>query len=122
MEYLIALLFLTAMEIVLGIDNIVFIAILTSRLPHHLQASARRIGLTLAMGMRILLLFTLKWILGLEDPIFHLSDLGLSGEWLGEEVNDISVRDLSGEPEPYVELAQPLWKVVEARKPAASSG
>ena len=97
MEYLIALLFLTAMEIVLGIDNIVFIAILTGRLPTNQQASARRIGLGLAMGMRILLLLTLSWILGMSDPIFHLSDLGIPESWFSEameEVNDVSVRDL----------------------------
>jgi predicted tellurium resistance membrane protein TerC len=94
MEYLVALVFLTAMEIVLGIDNIVFIAILTGRLPPQQQPSARRLGLTLAMGMRILLLLMLRWILGLEDPIFHLSDLGLPESWLAEEINDVSVRDL----------------------------
>jgi predicted tellurium resistance membrane protein TerC len=94
MEYLVALLFLTAMEIVLGIDNIVFITILSGRLPEHQQPSARRVGLTLAMGMRILLLLTLKWILGLEDPIFHFSDIGVPESWLSEEINDVSVRDL----------------------------
>ncbi|MFV1968462.1 MAG: TerC family protein [Pirellulaceae bacterium] len=94
MEYLVALLFLTAMEIVLGIDNIVFIAILTGRLPKHLQPRARRIGMTLAMGMRILLLLTLNWILGMGDAIFHLTDIGVPEAWLAEEVNAVSVRDL----------------------------
>ena len=59
MEYVIALVALSAMEIVLGIDNIVFIAILTSRLPMERQKSARRLGLALALVMRILLLLSI---------------------------------------------------------------
>lgn len=91
---LIALVALTAMEIVLGIDNIVFIAILTSRLPKSQQPSARRLGLGLAMVTRILLLFSLKWILQLDDPVFHLSDLGIPASWFAEEANAVSVRDI----------------------------
>jgi len=94
MEYLIALVFLTAMEIVLGIDNIVFIAILTGRLREQQQPSARRIGLTLAMVMRIMLLMLLGWILGMEESIFHLSDLSIPESWISEEVNAVSIRDL----------------------------
>jgi predicted tellurium resistance membrane protein TerC len=96
MESAIALVALTAMEIVLGIDNVVFIAILTGRLPEHQRPLARRLGLGLAMGMRILLLLTLSWILGLKQPIFHWSDLGVLSELLHrhEEVNDVSWRDI----------------------------
>lgn len=72
---LIALLALTMMEIVLGIDNIVFIAIITGRLPKEKRSSARRIGLFLAMGMRILLLLAIGWLMGLESSLFLLSDL-----------------------------------------------
>jgi predicted tellurium resistance membrane protein TerC len=92
----IALLALTAMEIVLGIDNIVFISILTARLHESQQRSARLWGLGLAMGMRILLLLLITWIMGLTEPIFHLAQLGIAADWLGghEEVNDISVKDL----------------------------
>lgn len=94
MEWLIALIALTAMEIVLGIDNIVFIAILTGRLPKERQVAARRLGLTLAMVTRILLLLTLTWILGLTKPLFTLSDLGLPAKWFGEEALEVSLRDL----------------------------
>ena len=78
-ENLIALLTLTAMEIVLGIDNIVFLAILTGKLPEHQQSKARRIGLFLAMLMRILLLFTLTWIMRLTQPLFSVLGHAVSG-------------------------------------------
>lgn len=99
-EHAIALVALTVMEIVLGIDNIVFIAILTGRLPPAQQALGRRLGLILALAMRVLLLFTLSWIMGLKDPILTLESLlsraGWTPEWLTahHEVNEISVRDL----------------------------
>src|SRR4028118_1127535 len=69
-EIWIALLTLTALEIVLGIDNIIFISILTGKLPEERQALARRVGLGLAMGMRILLLLSLSWVIGLTAPLF----------------------------------------------------
>ena len=62
MEYVIALVALTAMEIVLGIDNIVFIAVLVGRLPESQRAKARQLGLMLALVTRILLLLTISWI------------------------------------------------------------
>ncbi len=67
-----ALLTLTVLEIVLGIDNIVFLAILTGRLPENQQAKARRVGLLLAMGMRILLLIGIAWIMRLTAPLFTI--------------------------------------------------
>ena len=73
---------LTVLEIVLGIDNIVFISILADRLPQRQQARARLVGLGLAMLTRILLLFSLTWVIGLTAPLFSV---------LGEE---ISGRDL----------------------------
>ncbi|HEX9594364.1 MAG TPA: TerC family protein [bacterium] len=94
MEYVIALIALTAMEIVLGIDNIVFIAILTSRLPVAQQPRARRLGLGLAMATRILLLLTLSVMLRLTGPLFHLSTLGLPAAWLDEAVDAVSGKDL----------------------------
>jgi len=69
-ESLAALLTLTALEIVLGIDNIVFIAITTSRLPLRIQPRARRLGLLGAMVTRILLLLCIKWIMGLTAELF----------------------------------------------------
>ena len=79
LENLAALLALTGLEIVLGIDNIVFIALVTSRLPLKNQASARRWGLLLAMGTRILLLLTLKWTMSLVGPLFSLWNHAFSG-------------------------------------------
>jgi len=71
-DSLIALVTLTAMEIVLGIDNVVFLAILVGRLPTSQQAFARRLGLTLALGMRIGLLLMISWIMGLTAPLFSV--------------------------------------------------
>ncbi|MEZ6126219.1 MAG: hypothetical protein R3C49_24090 [Planctomycetaceae bacterium] len=101
MEAVAALLALTLMEIVLGIDNIIFITILTDRLPEDQQPKARQLGLLLAMAMRIGLLFVISWLIHLTTPWFHLTSLGISeglltglaGEhW--EEANGVSGRDL----------------------------
>ena len=70
------LLTLIVLEIVLGIDNLVFIAILSNKLPVHQQQKARRIGLSLALGMRIGLLLLIGWIVTLQTPLF---DLGIRG-------------------------------------------
>ena len=78
-EIWISLLTLTVLEIVLGIDNIVFISVLTSRLPREQQARGRRIGLGLALIMRILLLLTLSWVIGLTAPLFTLVGMEFSG-------------------------------------------
>jgi predicted tellurium resistance membrane protein TerC len=71
-----ALLTLVVLEVVLGIDNLVFIAILSNKLPLHQQATARRVGLALALIMRIALLMVIGWIVTLQAPLF---DLGLEG-------------------------------------------
>jgi predicted tellurium resistance membrane protein TerC len=81
-EAWIALLTLTVLEIVLGIDNVIFISILAGKLPREQQGTARTVGLGLAMLMRIVLLFSLTWIMRLTAPLFTV---------LGEE---ISGRDL----------------------------
>jgi predicted tellurium resistance membrane protein TerC len=78
----IALLTLTGIEIVLGIDNIIFISILTSRLPEGQQAAARTVGMVLAMVMRLLLLFFLTWMMGLTKPLFTV----LGGEISGRDL------------------------------------
>jgi predicted tellurium resistance membrane protein TerC len=75
----IALLTLTALEIVLGIDNIVFISILASRLPTESQNRARQWGLALAMLMRVLLLLSLSWIMGLTRSLFSIADVDVTG-------------------------------------------
>ena len=81
-ETWVALVTLTVLEIVLGIDNVIFISILVGRLPEAQRERARVIGLGLAMGMRILLLLTISWIIGLTAAAFTLLD------------NDFSWRDL----------------------------
>ena len=68
---------LTLLEIVLGVDNIIFVSIISSKLPHAEQKKARNIGLIMAMAIRIALLFVLGWILGLQTDIFNLQDIGL---------------------------------------------
>ena len=75
----VALATLTLLEIVLGIDNIVFIAILASRLPVEKQALAYRLGLLGAMVTRIALLMTINWVMQLTDPFFELFDHSFSG-------------------------------------------
>jgi predicted tellurium resistance membrane protein TerC len=75
----IALATLTALEIVLGIDNIIFISILVGRLPEARRDAARRLGLTLAMGTRIALLLSLAWIMRLTEPFFTVLGQGISG-------------------------------------------
>jgi predicted tellurium resistance membrane protein TerC len=70
---------LTALEVVLGIDNIVFISILSSKLPPAQQPRARRLGLGAAMLTRILLLFSIVWVMSLSRPLFDLFELAISG-------------------------------------------
>jgi predicted tellurium resistance membrane protein TerC len=78
-ESLVALLTLVLLEIVLGIDNVIFIAILSGKLPHNQQARARSTGIGLAVFARIALLFSITWIMRLTHPLFTLFDHGLSG-------------------------------------------
>lgn len=93
-EALISLLTLTVLEIVLGIDNIVFISILSGKLPLEQQKKARQWGLALAMITRVILLFSLSWVMSLTAQLFNLSNIiGLdSAEWI--QKLSISGRDL----------------------------
>jgi len=97
-DWLAPLLTLTVMEIILGIDNIIFLAIIVGKLPADQQAKARRLGLSLALGMRVLLLLVLSTIMRLQDTsLFHLSNLPFIKEsWFEgkEKMNSISWRDL----------------------------
>jgi predicted tellurium resistance membrane protein TerC len=88
---LLGLVTLTAMEIVLGLDNVVFLAIVAGRLPVEQQPKARRIGLAAALGTRLLLLFTLTFLLGLTEPIFTFPDLPLLHDL---EAREVSWRDI----------------------------
>jgi len=90
LETWIALATLTFLEIVLGVDNIIFISILSGKLPEGQQLRARRLGLLGAMLTRVLLLFSLAWIIKLSRPLFTALGHGVTGreeylEKLGEE-------------------------------------
>jgi predicted tellurium resistance membrane protein TerC len=98
---IIALVALTAMEIVLGIDNIVFISIAAARLPAEQQQRARQIGLLTAMLLRIALLFGISWVVQAKHPLFEFTQLPLPADlaaWLADEhrqeINQVSIRDL----------------------------
>lgn len=75
----IAFLTLTVLELVLGIDNVIFISILSGKLPTEQQPRARFIGLTLALVMRVLLLLSLSWVIGLTEPLFRVFGQEVSG-------------------------------------------
>jgi len=77
-DTLFSLITLTFLEIVLGVDNLIFISIASSRLPLHKQKMARRIGLLFALGTRLLLLASVVWIVGLKHPLFTLFGLDFS--------------------------------------------
>src|SRR5262249_13634360 len=79
LDNLIALVTLAALEIVLGVDNIVFISILTGKLPEARRPLARRLGLLVALGTRILLLVGLSWVMSLTATLFSIAGHGVSG-------------------------------------------
>lgn len=87
---LVGLLTLTAMEIILGVDNVIFLAIVVARAPKEQQSKARKFGLAAALGTRILLLLSLSWILGLAAPVFTLPTFGV----LDLEAREVSWRDI----------------------------
>ncbi len=83
-EVWVSLLTLTFLEIVLGVDNIIFLSIISAKLPPEEQPKARNVGLILAMLLRILLLFALVWIIGMKAPLFHVNLPGLHGDVTGQ--------------------------------------
>lgn len=94
-DALFSLFTLTLMEIILGIDNIVFISIVAGKLPEDQQPKARNLGLMLALAFRIALLLSINWIVQLKDPVFNLGDV--FGLPLSEHLHhsfDLSWRDL----------------------------
>ncbi len=96
MTWVAPLVTLTLMEIVLGIDNIVFLSILVAALPEERKRSARFLGLGLAIGARIGLLLGIKWVMGLETALFHWSSLGWVPEgWIeSHHVDTVTGKDL----------------------------
>ena len=75
-----ALVTLLALEVVLGVDNVIFISILASKLPTEDQDRARRVGLLVAGGMRVLLLLSVGWIISLKKELFAVGTIGFSGK------------------------------------------
>lgn len=84
-----ALVTLTVLEIILGVDNIIFISIVSNKLPEHQQPKARLIGLLLAMVFRIILLLTISWIIQLTNPIFTIPFIKDEGQPLGISWKDL---------------------------------
>ncbi len=96
MTWIAPLLTLTAMEIVLGIDNILFLSILVAGLPVDMRTRARAIGLSLALGARVALLLGIRWVMTLDKPLFHWSSMGFIPEaWVkARTVDAVTGRDL----------------------------
>jgi predicted tellurium resistance membrane protein TerC len=96
MDWVLPLLTLTLMEVVLGIDNIIFLSILVAALPPERQKRARFIGLALALGARMGLLLGIKWVMGLSTAIFHWSSIGwMPDGWVeSHHVDSVTGRDL----------------------------
>lgn len=121
-EAWISLLTLSLLEIVLGIDNIVFISIVAARLPKERQDEARKIGLGLALGLRIGLLSIISWIAGLTEPLFTVFSLDISGRDLVLIIGGLFLmakstmeihEKLEGEPEEKVSKVYPsFWGVI----------
>lgn len=88
---LLGLLTLTAMEIILGVDNVIFLAIIAAKLPEEQRPRARRIGLLAALGTRLVLLFSLSFLLGLTTPVFTLPTFGILQD---VEAREVSWRDI----------------------------
>jgi predicted tellurium resistance membrane protein TerC len=77
-ELLLSFITLSFLEIILGIDNLVFIALVVSNLPQHFRNKARYIGISLALIMRVIMLFTLSWVIGMTEPLFTIIGFGFS--------------------------------------------
>jgi len=129
----IAFAMLTALEIVLGVDNIIFISILVGRLPAHQRDLGRRLGLGFAMATRLLLLFSLSWVMSLNNDLFSVAGQGISGRDLvlllgglfllykasHEIFVEVEARELDGAPGTAAETltakeasAKLLWGIV----------
>ena len=92
-EWVIALATLTAMEIVLGVDNVIFLAIIVGRLPKAAQNRIRWIGIGLAAGMRVLLILSITWIMSLTTPIYSWTSLGIPESWLKPDPANVAIED-----------------------------
>lgn len=123
-ESITALITLTAMETVLGIDNIIFIAILVGRLPEAQQAKTRNIGISLALLIRVALLFSISWIMTLKEPLFSVMGHSFSGRdlillggglfLLAKSTFEIHHK-VEGDPQIHLHKAQGTKKIVSAK-------
>lgn len=124
MEAIIALITLSALEIVLGIDNIIFISILSDKLPENQRTRARFVGLGLALVIRILLLLSITWVLGLQKPLFTLFGNEFSGRDLililgglfliGKATYEIHHKvEMADQPHPIPKRISFGWAVVQ---------
>jgi len=121
-ETWIAFLTLVALELVLGVDNVIFISILAGKLPQNQQQSARRTGIMLAVVTRILLLLSLSWIIGLTEPLFSLFGFEISGRdlvllagglfLLWKSVNEIHQKLEGEEGRANAKVGAAFWSVI----------
>jgi len=112
-----ALLTLTVLEIILGVDNIIFISIVSNKLPQHQQSKARTLGLLFAMVFRIILLLTITWIIGLTSTIFTINFIKDNGQPIGISWKDIILL-LGGIFLVFKSTLEIHQKLEVARKPA----
>ncbi len=103
MEWMVALIALSVMEIVLGIDNIVFLAVVTGKLPEAQRSLARRLGLLAALVMRLALLFAITFVMKMTTPVFYLTDLGVPESWFVASVATES--EMAGSAHPLAATA-----------------
>lgn len=121
-ETWIAFLTLVALELVLGVDNVIFISILAGKLPQNQQLSARRTGIMLAVVTRILLLLSLSWIIGLTEPLFSVLGFEISGRdlvllagglfLLWKSVNEIHQKLEGEEGRANAKVGAAFWSVI----------
>src|SRR5512145_1909696 len=121
-ETWIAFLTLVALELVLGVDNVIFISILAGKLPQNQQQSARRTGIMLAVVTRILLLLSISWIIGLTEPLFTVVGFEISGRdlvliagglfLLWKSVHEIHQKLEGEEGRVSAKVAAAFWSVI----------
>lgn len=121
-ETWIAFLTLVALELVLGVDNVIFISILAGKLPQNQQQSARRTGIIMAVVTRILLLLSLSWIIGLTEPLFSVLGFEISGRdlvllggglfLLWKSVNEIHQKLEGEEGHANAKVGAAFWSVI----------
>src|SRR6266542_2938655 len=122
LETLVAFLTLVALELVLGVDNVIFISILAGKLPQNQQGRARKTGIMLAVITRILLLLSLSWLIGLDKPIFTVFSLDISGKDLilfagglfliGKSTHEIHEKLEGVEGQASAKVTAAFWNVV----------